>query len=311
MLRLRSGNLVLVYFIIILVAIFCTHFFLIEKASQAMQGNINVDMILDSFYMALILFPILFIFLWADIKKRTKVEEELREVIATKDKFFSIIAHDLRSPFQGFLGLTEVMAADISGLTQDELSTLIKEMHIKASNLFVLLENLLEWALMQKGTINFSPQVCSLSEIVKHGVDAINQSAAQKEVDIINSIPDSIRVYVDEMMINSVLRNLLSNAVKFTSKGGKVILSAKDLGNRMIEVSVIDSGIGMSDTLCKKLFKIGEKVGRKGTEGEPSSGLGLFLCKEFIEKNGGRIWVVSQEDCGTIIKITLPLFVNR
>jgi signal transduction histidine kinase len=310
MLRLIRRNLVLTYFIVILISIFFTHFFLSAKHSQEM-GNINyIDMMISSFYMTLILLPILYLLIWVDIKKRIKVEEELREVIATKDKFFSIIAHDLRSPFQGFIGLTEIMAADVSGFTQDELSTLSKEMHKKASNLYELLVNLLEWAQMQKGTISFSPQDCSLSEIVKHGIDIISQSAAQKEVKVINSISDSIKVYADGMMINSVLRNFLSNAVKFTAKGGKVIVSAKDLGNKMVEVSVTDSGIGMSDALCKKLFKIEEKVGREGTEGETSTGLGLLICKEFIEKNGGKIWVESKENYGSAFKITLPMLVK-
>lgn len=310
MLKIKVEKRSLIYFFIILIVIFVTHCLLIEGNTSSHHGTSIVMIITNSFFMTLIVFPFLLLFLWSDIKKRTKVEDELRETIATKDKFFAIIAHDLRSPFQGFIGLTELLVANTNEFTKEELTTLSKEMHQKASNLFVLLENLLEWAHLQRGSINFSPQECSLSEILKHSIEIVNSNAVQKNIEIINDYKDSFKVIVDEKMINSVLRNLLSNAIKFTPKGGKVVVSSKPLRNKMVEVSISDTGIGMSETIRSRIFKVGEKVGREGTDGEKSSGLGLLLCKEFIEKNGGAIYVESKEHKGSTFRITLPLIVK-
>lgn len=238
-----------------------------------------------------------------EIKKRN---EELSKMNSEKDRFFSIIAHDLKSPFQGFIHLTEIMASDIKSFTFDELSLISKEMNSTAGNLYKLLVNLLEWAQMQKGTINFSPQDYLLSKIVKQGIETITQNAAKKGIQVVSTIKESIKVNADEKMISSVLRNLLSNAVKFTTQGGKITVDAKEIENEIVEVSVSDSGIGMSENLCKKLFKMEEKVGRKGTEGEESTGLGLLLCKEFVEKHGGKIWVQSRENIGSTFYFTLP-----
>lgn len=297
----------IIYFFSILLSIFIGHCILIEGSTTLHHEVSILKLIFNSLLMTIIVFPFLFIFLWSDIKKRTRVEEELRKSIASKDKLFAIIAHDLRSPFQGFIGLAEILSTNSNEFTKTELTTLSKEIHQKASNLFVLLENLLEWAHVQRGTINLSPQECSLSEIIKHSIEIVNPNAELKNIEIINSTNDSILVFADEKMIDSVLRNVLSNAVKFTPKGGKVVVSSRILNNSKAEISVVDSGIGMSDALRNKLFTMGENVGREGTDGEKSSGLGLLLCKEFIEKNGGRIWVESQKHRGSTFRFTLPL----
>ncbi|MBX3008068.1 MAG: HAMP domain-containing histidine kinase [Melioribacteraceae bacterium] len=309
--KIKFDKRSLIYFCIILIIIFITHCILIDGGTGSHHGASIINIVFNSFLMTIIVFPFLLVFLWSDIKKRTRIEEELRKSIAEKDKFFAIIAHDLRSPFQGFIGLAELLAANANEFTKAELTTVSKEMHQKASNLFVLLENLLEWAHVQRGTINFSPQDCSLSEIINHSIEIVAQNADHKNIEIINSAQDSSLVYADEKMIDSVLRNLLSNAVKFTPKGGKVVVSSRLLNNTTVEISVADSGIGMSDSLRNKLFIVGEKVGREGTDGEKSSGLGLLLCKEFIEKNGGNIRVESQKHKGSTFRFTLPLSVNK
>jgi len=256
--------------------------------------------------------PSSILFVERDITERKKAELIIREqnnqlhaLNATKDKFFSIIAHDLISPFQGFIGITQIMAEDIESLSNIEISSLSKELNENAKNLFKLLSNLLEWARMQQGTVSFNPEDIVLSEVVSHNIDTIIKRGEQKGIDIILEFPQNHSVFADEAMLNTVLRNLLSNAVKFTKRGGKIKISSGEAENNMIEISVKDNGIGMPGSLSEKLFKIEEKVGRNGTEGEPSTGLGLLLCKEFVEKNGGRLWFESCENTGSTFYFTL------
>lgn len=225
-----------------------------------------------------------------------------------KDKFFSIIAHDLKSPFQGFLGITKMMADDVNSFTLNDIVSVSKNLNIAATNLYKLLENLLEWAQMQKGTITFDPKECLLSDIIKPNVEAITPRAVQKKISIINSIKNGLKVYADERMLNTVLRNLISNAVKFTRADGAVAVSAKNLNKKFIQISITDNGVGIKEKELAKLFKVGEKVGTTGTDGERSTGLGLILCKEFVEKNGGTIWVTSRPDEGSSFFFTLPKF---
>ena len=240
----------------------------------------------------------------AEIKK---TNEELTKLNAEKVKFFSIIAHDLRSPLSGFLGLSEVMVDDSQILSQTELADFSQLLNESAKNLSQLLENLLEWAQMQKGSISYIPKELSLSITVSENIEQINQRAIQKGITIRSEVPENQKVLADERMINTILRNLLSNAVKFTRKDGKITVKSKTISNDMIEISVHDSGVGISDNNVEKLFKIDEKVSMKGTEGEPSTGLGLLLCKEFVEKHGGRIWVESELGKGSTFSFSLPV----
>ncbi len=239
------------------------------------------------------------------LEKLTDTKEKLERMNSEKDKFFSIIAHDLRSPFQGFIGLTQIMAEQINILSKSDLSEMSSELHKSANSLYKLLQNLLEWSQVQKGTIPFEPHSLPLSELVSQSRESLEQRAAQKGITIETRIPGSVMVYADEKMLNTVLRNLMSNAVKFTKKDGRVVISAKPIDGGMIEVSVTDTGIGMSEANVAKLFRLDHKVGRAGTEGEPSTGLGLLLCGEFVEKHGGRIWVDSRENVGSTFHFTV------
>src|ERR1035441_4132100 len=179
-------------------------------------------------------------------------------------------------------------------------------MYQAADNLFKLLQNLLEWAQMQSGSASIVLKDILLTNMITEYVEAIKVRSEQKGISIINMVTEPIYAYADEKMINSVLMNLLSNAVKFTPRNGTVKIKAKKTENQMIEISIRDTGIGMPDNVVEKLFKVGEKTGRKGTEGELSTGLGLLLCKEFIDRNGGKIWVDSQEGKGSTFSFTLP-----
>ncbi len=219
---------------------------------------------------------------FVDITDRKQAEEEIKrsnkELIklnTEKDKFFSIIAHDLKSPFNGFLNLTALMADKTETFSLVEFADYSKSLNESARSLYKLLENLLEWAQIQKGAINFNPKDSDLSKMVSQGIETIYQRALQKRIKIINEIYDIQKVYADEKMIRTVLRNLLSNAIKFTRKDGKTIINSKPSDNETIEVSIEDNGVGISEKNIKRLFKIEEKVSSKGTDGEPSTGLGL------------------------------------
>ena len=248
-----------------------------------------------------------------DITERKKAEveiaqknEELLNLIATKDKFFSIIAHDLRNPFNSFLGLTQIMAEELPSLTMAQIQGISMTMSKSATNLYRLLENLLQWAQMQQGLVPFNPDAVSLQMIVDECIEMIQESAKSKEIELATDIPDGLEVFADGDMLQTVIRNLVSNAVKFTSKGGKISVSAKATIGNSIEISIKDSGIGMSQTMIDHLFRIDVKTNRLGTEGESSTGLGLMLCKEFVEKNGGKIWVESEVDKGSVFYFTIP-----
>ena len=160
---------------------------------------------------------------------------------------------------------------------------------------------------MHRGLLSFVPKEINLTTLVIQNIEYIHQRAEQKGITLINEIPVDQKVFADEKMINTIIRNLLSNAVKFTYKEGKITITAKPGENNMLEISVRDTGVGMSENLVNRLFKIEEKVGTKGTEGELSTGLGLLLCKEFVEKHGGIIFVESEEKKGSVFNFTLPV----
>lgn len=249
-----------------------------------------------------------------DITERIQAEEEIRlkneqllKLNAEKDRFFSIIAHDLRSPFSGFLGLTEIMAEELQTLTMDQIQEISVSMKSSAINLSNLLENLLQWARMQQGLIPFEPEVTKLNPIVIESITLMMEPAKSKEIDLTYDIPPEINVLADRNMLQTIIRNLVSNAVKFTQKGGRIGISAKVTEDKSVELSIKDTGIGMNPAMISDLFSLDIKTNRTGTEGEPSSGLGLLLCKEFVEKQGGKIWVESEEERGTRFCFTLPM----
>ena len=232
--------------------------------------------------------------------------EQLSKSNAEKDKFFSIIAHDLRSPFTGFLGLTQLMAEELSSLTMTQIQDLAISMKNSATNLYCLLENLLQWSQVHQGSIPFSPEIIQLHPMVDECLASALEPAKNKRIEITFDIPENIMVFADNNMLQTIIRNLVSNAIKFTPKGGDVSVSAKTTENNNVEMAVRDTGIGMSREMVENLFRPDVKTNRKGTDDEPSTGLGLLLCKEFIENNGGNIWVESEEGKGSLFYFTIP-----
>ena len=245
-------------------------------------------------------------------KKKTEAEiklknEELLELNSEKDKFFSIIAHDLRGPFFGFLGLTNVFASQFSEMKPDEMQKLALLMKDSAANIYRLLENLLEWSQMKRGLTTANPEQFSLNKILSGSINLIKELAAKKEITISSDVQEELQVFADINMFEAAVRNLLSNALKYTRKGGRITLSANITTDKKVEVSVKDTGIGMNKEIMEGLFRLDVNTNRKGTNGEPSTGLGLHICKEFIEKNGGELTVESEEGKGSTFKFTVPL----
>ncbi|MDZ7767360.1 MAG: CHASE domain-containing protein [Melioribacteraceae bacterium] len=247
-----------------------------------------------------------------DITKRKDAEDELKKsyeqitkINAQKDKFFSIIAHDLRSPFNGFIGLSGLMADSSEEFSTAEFVEHSKSLNKAAKNLYKLLENLLEWSQIQNGYIDYTPKNIDLSKMISESIDTIYERALQKRIEIINEIDNSQNVHADEKMIGTVLRNLLSNAIKFTKTNGKISIKTEHSNNGTVKISIEDNGVGIPEEDIVKLFKIEEKVSTKGTDGEASIGLGLLLCKEFIDMHGEKIWVESNENKGSIFSFTL------
>ena len=248
-----------------------------------------------------------------DISQRRQSEdeinrkkEELTRLNAEKDKFFSILAHDLRTPLNGLLGLTQHLVAEMPTMDKDQTQKIAVMMRKSATKLFTLLENLLEWSLIQRGMIRFKPESFVLVNGIVPIIDFVRDAANKKMIRIGYDIPENLRVTADAHMFTSLMNNLLFNAVKFTPKGGDISIAVKPIPNGWVEISVKDSGIGMNKNILDNLFQLDEQTNRKGTEGEPSSGLGLIISKDFVEKHGGKLWVESEVGKGSTFSFTLP-----
>ncbi len=238
-------------------------------------------------------------------------EARLSELNATKDKLFSIIAHDLKSPFNSILGFSQLLKENYNDYTQEEQKSFIDIMHLGISNAYELLEDLLLWSRTQQDTIYFSPKNESLFILTNKIKDTLKISADKKQVDIDVQIPHDLSVKADGFMISTVIRNLISNAIKYTSSGtGKIQVSAKevknDSGGRQVEICILDNGIGISKKKLHKLFDVGENVSTPGTADERGTGLGLPICFDFVRRHGGNLWVESEKGKGSAFYFSIP-----
>jgi PAS domain S-box-containing protein len=238
-----------------------------------------------------------------EIERKNK---ELLQANSCKDKFLSIIAHDLRGPFNGFLGMTQMMADSLPELTHSEIQRISLELNKSASDLYRFLNNLLNWSRMREGLVACNPEIVHLEQCINDSITLLLALADNKHLKIICTIDNSLAVIADRSMLQTIIRNLVSNAIKFTPDGGAISITALQLDNGFIEISVKDSGIGMSREIINDLFHIDAKANRRGTNGETGTGLGLLLCKEFAEKNGGGIIVESEPNQGALFRVALP-----
>jgi signal transduction histidine kinase len=255
-------------------------------------------------------------------QERLRIENEmLGKLNADKDKFFSIMAHDLRGPFTPLLGNAELLMMTADRLPPKDIKEMSATIYRSARNALGLLEGLLTWARLQMGRMEYQPLPLDLQDMVQQTVRVLREVAEAKGIRLLNQVSPDVGVYADGNMLNTVLRNLINNAFKFTPIGGQVTVSTQlriknyelgvgheELSPNYLEVSIADTGVGMSAETQQKLFKLDQYVTTVGTANEKGTGLGLIICREMITKCGGQIWVESEVGRGTVVKFTLQLY---
>lgn len=232
-------------------------------------------------------------------------EVQLKELNATKDKFFSIIAHDLRSPFNSVVGFSDLIADQVRRKDYEGLERYATIIQNSSQLALDLLTNLLEWSRSQTGRMEFNPEYFELISLINELTHLFREIANQKSIQISTNLPNYIPVYADRAMLSTILRNLISNSIKFSNPDSEIKITVQERKNHL-ELSVIDNGIGINPEDIHKLFRIAEGFSSQGTQNEKGTGLGLILCREFVEKHEGKIWVESEEGKGSIFRFTLP-----
>lgn len=286
----------------------------LHELAMQKQGNFR-DFLLTSLVL-LIIILVLIIYLYRNNRRNTRQlqstnltinqqNSELQELNATKDKFFSIISHDLKGPLNSLTGFSGMLIKHTDALSKEEIQMLAKDFDKSLKNLLSLLENLLEWSRSQTGMLDVKPTPLQVKSLINSNVDLLHKMAENKNIQIQTEVPGTLWAYAGENQMNTVLRNLISNALKFTQAGGQVTVKARE-SKDVLEIAVADNGVGISREGLQKLFKIEHKHSSQGTANEKGTGLGLMLCKEFIEQSGGTLTVESQEGKGSTFRFTVP-----
>ncbi len=283
----------------------------IERQKQEYQYLILISISVS----IILILTIAFFYLKSNVLKRknnliNEQKEKLQELNATKDKFFSIIAHDLKNPIGSFKAIAGMMNDELDDFTTEEIKEFTLLLKNSADNITELLENLLTWSKAQRNTISFTPEHNYIYQIVKHNFALLEPLAKNKNIKLINNIDQSDLAYCDGNMINTVIRNISTNSVKFTPSGGTITISSNIIerdNKKCTQISIADTGVGMSEETVNSLFKVGESRSTDGTAGEKGTGLGLIICKEFIDKHNGKIWAESKEGFGTTFYFSIPL----
>jgi len=253
------------------------------------------------------------ILLEKEIFERKKIEQSLREseqklqeLNSTKDKFFSILAHDLRNPFNTIMGFSELLLTQKQHITEDKADHFYKLINEASKSAYNLLSNLLEWSRAQTGTISFIPFNFDVSQVISESLKLLEGSAAKKGIKFISEVKVKTEIFADMNMITTILRNLISNAIKFTGEGGTIKILAHQF-DEFVHLEINDTGVGIKEQDIQNLFKIDSNKSTLGTNNETGTGLGLILCKEFVERNGGKIWVESTLKLGSSFIFSVPI----
>ncbi|MBK7028345.1 MAG: tetratricopeptide repeat protein [Bacteroidales bacterium] len=236
-------------------------------------------------------------------------KEELIKLNASKDKFLSLLAHDIKNPLSAILGISDILRTDYAELKEEERMGFINDIHSSSSNLFEIVTTLLNWAISQNGMISHQPKEFDLNTLCHNSVNRLQPIAKLKDISLYHESNLEHSAFADDNMIMSVVQNLLTNAIKYSYRGGKITVKTAE-SEGMVEVAVIDEGTGISEENQSKLFRYDMLYRSKGTTGESGTGIGLILCKEFIERNNGKIWVESEINKGSSFKFTLPASSN-
>jgi len=238
-------------------------------------------------------------------EKVNRQVEELKELNSTKDKFFSIIGHDLKGPLNSLTAFSNLILNHAGSLTEEEMKKIAKDLNKSLKTLYELLENLLTWARSQTNKINLTPEKLDMQKHIEENISLLSKTATNKEIHIEFVTLDKITAWADKNTVNTVIRNLLSNALKFTPRNGSITIFA-DAYKDALEIGIRDTGVGMTPEQIQKVFDISTKHSTPGTEKEKGTGLGLILCKEFVEKNGGKLHIESVVGKGSTFRFTLP-----
>jgi len=249
--------------------------------------------------------PKFFVGVVNDITDKKNAEDKLKELVATKDRFFSIIAHDLKSPFNAILGMSNLLVENIENNNTEQVLEYSQIINSASKQAFTLLENLLDWARSQNGSIQFKPITIDFQDLLNETLLLTENSANQKNINIKQAIEPYLKVHADRNMLSTVIRNLISNSIKYSNFDGEIFIKAISY-KKMLQFSISDNGIGISKEDINKLFKIDGHVQFNGTNNEKGTGLGLILCKDFIDKHNGEIWVESELNKGTTFYFTIP-----
>ncbi len=231
--------------------------------------------------------------------------QKLKKTIEERDKFFSIVSHDLKSPFASFLGFIRMMVEDIESFTKEELQIVLEDMLDSVENQYKLLENILQWSMLQRQSNTFELQPHSLSQILDHSIQMIRIMAEQKNISVDNDTSSELLVFTDHNLLSTVVRNLLMNSIKFTPEYGLIHLYA-DYSEGNTKIAIRDNGIGMDGLTLKNIFAMNKRSRGVGTNGEKGTGIGLIMCKDFVQKLGGKIWAESEPRKGAAFYIVLP-----
>lgn len=232
-------------------------------------------------------------------------EQELQLLNASKNKFFSIIAHDLKNPFHNVMGYSSLLSTEYDRFTEAERRKFASDINQSTNNIFRLLQNLLEWSRSQTGRLTFTPGNIEFKLVLNKALSVLNSMAQHKKITIKSEFDENLQIFADPLMIETVLRNLINNAIKFTAENGTIEITAVQAGAE-VKISVCDNGVGINENDIQNLFRIDSKVKRKGTNDEDGSGLGLILCSEFVDKNNGRIWAERNQHHGSSFQFTVP-----
>ena len=274
----------------------------LEKQKQSLYNAIFILFV--RIFGEILLIVIFVAILLRDIKKRRKTEEELQLLNLQKDKLFSIISHDLRSPYTSLFGLTEYLETEADTLTKDEIKSVAKNLNIVVKNLFNTVDDLLQWSLLQLGKVTFDKNVVEINDIIENVKETLTLNSSGKEIQINYCHVPNLIFKVDERMLESILRNLIINAIKFTNRGGHIDISA-GIVNDNLKISIKDNGIGMNEDEVNQALASNVKYSTLGTEKERGTGLGLIYCKDLIEKNNGKFQIISEVGKGTEVTFTL------
>ena len=294
---------------------------LINELNETNTKNLERQKVINRFFLVvLLLLNIFLFFLFLKISSLSKAKAQieaqneekeranvrLMELNAMRDKMFAVISHDLRNPFSAIVSFTRIIKRDVDQMSREELRSLINDLDKSVITINDLLDNMLQWSMAQSGSLTYRPEYIELSEMVQDNMSVYQQQADEKGLSFKSIVQPGIIVWADPNLTSGILRNLFSNAIKFTPAGGQIKVSAETAG-KDVQVCVADTGVGVDADKQAKLFSATDYLTTRGTDDEKGSGLGLLICKEFSQRQGGRIWLVSEKHKGSSFYFSLPL----